>query len=81
MSDSQSFKIFGENWYNASEYVRIWKRLRADQVFFADKKIIEKHKGHRCHMVRIEGQEDGSFYKVGKEFFASINPPKEKEKP
>lgn len=73
ITDSETVKIFGieGGLYNVHEHVRIWKKLRADKEFFADKKIVEKRKGHRCHLVRVEGQD--SYYKVGKQFYNSID--------
>jgi len=73
ISDTQTFKIFGEALWKVSEHIRIWKKLRADQNFFADKEIVEKQKGYRCHLVRVKEQESGQFYKVGKEFFNTVS--------
>ena len=71
--DDQTAKIFGEEkLWCVHEHVRIWKKLKADKEFFADKKIIEKHKVYRAHLVRVEGQQEGSYYKVCKEFFNMI---------
>lgn len=71
--DAQTVKIFGEErLWCVSEHIRIWKKLNADRAFFKDKKVIEKHKGHRCHLVRVEGQEKHKMYKVGKEFFNEV---------
>lgn len=74
ISDSQTVKIWGNETgiYRVYEHIRIWKKLQADRNFFANKKIIEKKKGYRSHLVRIEGQEKGSYYKVGKEFFNEV---------
>lgn len=74
ISDTQTAKIWGgeEGIYNVSEHIRIWKKLQSDRSFFEDKKIIEKKKGYRCHLIRIEGLEDNQWYKVGKEFFKEI---------
>ena len=67
--DPQTIKIFGlEKMSNVSEHIRIWKKLKADKEFFAGKNIIEKRKGRRCHLVRL----DKVYYKVGKEFYNSI---------
>lgn len=73
ITDSETFKIYGNesDLYKVREHVRIWKKLQADKQFFADKKIVEKQKGHRCHLVRVEGQD--SYYKVGKQFYNSID--------
>lgn len=71
--DQQSFKIFGENWTGSSEYVRKWKRLQADKNFFKDKEIIEKKKGNRCYMIRTTDGEVNCYYKVGKEFYVTLN--------
>ena len=71
--DRETAKIFGDKLWRVNEHIRIWKKLREDKQFFADKKIVEKRKGHRCHLVRVEGQEEGSYYKVGKEFFNTIH--------
>ena len=74
LSDTQAVKIYGDESgiYKCLEHVRIWKKLQADRQFFADKKIIEKRKGHRCHLVRVEGQTEHEAYKVGKEFYNEI---------
>ena len=70
ISDTQTAKIFGESQlYCVSEHMRIWKKLKSEQEFFADKKIIEKKKGYRSHLVRTEGQKENEYYKVGKEFY------------
>lgn len=70
--DDEAFKIFGENkLYNVHEHVRIWRKLKDDRAFFEGKKIVEKTKGHRCHLIRIEGQEH--FYKVGKQFWNEVS--------
>lgn len=75
LSDSNAFKIWGDESgiYKALEHIRIWRKFKQDQNYFADKKIIEKKKGHRCHLVRTSEMLDGQFYKVGKEFFNSIS--------
>jgi len=71
--DKQSAKIFGEaGLYKIYEYIRMWNRLNKDREYFKDKKIVEKKKSYRCHMVRIEGQEDNCFFKVGKDFFDEV---------
>jgi ribosomal protein S8 len=74
ISDTQLTKIWGDESgiSKASEHIRIWKKLKSDRDFFADKKILEKHKGHRSHLVRIEGQPEGQYYKVGRQFYESI---------
>lgn len=74
ISDSQLFKIWGDESgiYKAQEHIRRWKKLQSDRGFFTDKTIIEKKKGHRCHLVRIENQKDDSWYKVGKDFYKEI---------
>lgn len=74
ISDSQLVKIWGNESgiYKAFEHIRIHKKLQSDRQFFADKKIVEKVKGHRSHLVRVEGQPDGEYYKVGKEFYNEI---------
>lgn len=74
ISDAQAFKIWGseEGMYKVLEQMRIWKKLQADRNFFADKKIVEKTKGHRSHLVRIDGQEKNQYYKVGKEFYKEV---------
>lgn len=76
ISDSQAVKIYGneDGIYKINEHIRIWKKLRSDENFFSDKKIIEKKKGYRSHLVRIQGQQEGQYYKVGKEFFNLITP-------
>lgn len=73
ISDKQSAEILGENCYNVYEYKRMWVKLNSDREFFEGKKIIEKKKGYRCHMVRIAGMEEGEYYKVGKEFFNELS--------
>ncbi len=74
ISDSQAFKIWGDETgvYKVLEHERIWKKLQQDRHFFADKEIIEKTTGHRCHLVRVQGQEKGEYYKVGKEFYKEV---------
>lgn len=72
--DDDSAEIFGnDKIYCVSEHIRIWKKLNEDRKFFSDKKIIEKRKGYRCHIVRVEGQTENQGYKVGKEFFKEID--------
>ena len=73
LTDKEAVKIYGSESgiYKVLEHIRIWKKLQSDKRFFADKKIIEKQKGHKCHLVRVEGQD--LYYKVGKEFYKSIN--------
>ena len=74
--DDQSAKIFGEEkLYAVSEHIRIWRKLKSDQAFFADKKITEKKKGYRCHLVHVDNEPENSYYKVGKEFFNSVKSP------
>lgn len=74
ISDQDIYNIYDceDGLWKAQEHIRIWKKLQADRKFFKDKRIIEKEKGHRCHLVRIEGQNDGSFYKVGKQFYNEV---------
>jgi ribosomal protein S8 len=67
--DQQTFKIFGENWTTVSEYTRQWKCLHRDLDFIGDRKIIEKHKENRKHLVRLEGMTAGSWYRVSKDFY------------
>lgn len=74
ITDSQSAKIFGENrLYCVTEHVRKWKRLKSDRDFFKGKKIVEKTKGHRCHLVRLDTEPANSWYKVGKEFYQELD--------
>jgi len=74
INDDQSAKIFGDDkLYCVSEHIRKWKRLKKDQEYFADKKIVAKQKGHRCHLVRIDTEPENSWYKVRKEFYETIN--------
>jgi hypothetical protein len=75
--DKEVYKIFGEmGLYKIHEYLRIWKKLKADREFFKDKVIVAKEKGHRMHLVKIKHNEqkelDNEFYKVGKEFWNEI---------
>jgi len=76
--DDQTFKIFGETGlWKVHEHIRVWNKLHSDREFFKDKKIVEKKKGYRCHLVRIDSTPyvaggDNQFYKVGKEFFKEI---------
>lgn len=74
LSDTEAVKIWGneEGIYKSLEHVRIWKKLNADRDFFADKKIIEKKKGYRTHLVRTADQPKDQYYKVGKEFYNSL---------
>lgn len=74
ISDSQLFKIWGDEtgMYKSQEHIRRYKKLQADRNFFADKKIIEKKKGYRCHLVHIDGEPKNSYYKVGKQFYDSV---------
>lgn len=68
--DNQTAKIFGgDKLYRVYEHIRIWEKLKQDREFFKDKKIYEKRKGHRCHLVRISSEH---WYKVGKEFFNEV---------
>jgi hypothetical protein len=69
--DDQTAKIFGnDKIYAVSEHIRIWKKLKSDREFFALVKIVEKKKGYRSHLVRLEGQ--NHYYKVGKEFYNTV---------
>lgn len=71
--DDQSAKIFGnDKLYRVNEHVRIWKKLQSDREFFRDKKIYDKKKGHRCHLVKISKEND-FWYKVGKEFYRELD--------
>ena len=72
--DQDLFKICpDENWLcNAQEHIRAWDKLKKDREFFKDKKIVEKKKGYRSHLVRLEGMKQDSYYKVGKEFYNEI---------
>lgn len=73
ISDDETVKIFTEEGlWKVSEHIRIWKKLNADRDFFSGKNIIEKRKGHRCHLVKTDEMADGQYYKVGKEFFNEI---------
>ncbi len=69
--DDETAKIFGnDKIYRVSEYIRIWVRLQADREYFKDKKIVEKSKGHRCHLIKLDGEQH--YYKVGKEYWNEI---------
>jgi len=70
--DEQTVDIFGDESgvWKVWEYVRMWKRLNQDKNFFKAFVVIEKSRGHRSHLVRVQGQE--SWYKVGKEFYETI---------
>lgn len=71
--DDQKAKIFGNsNIYKIYDYERIWKKLTSDRDYFKDLLIIEKKKGHRCHLVRTKDMNEGSYLKVGKEFYNEI---------
>lgn len=72
ITDQQACEIWGDEdgVYKVEEHKRIWRKLNADRDFFKDKKIVEKKKGYRCHLVRLENMD--SWYKVGKEFFSEI---------
>lgn len=74
ISDTQTVKIYGDESgiYKVFEHIRKWKRLQKDRNFFADKKIIDKTKGRRCHLVRVGSLEENQYYKVGKEFWNEI---------
>ena len=74
ISDRQLVNIWGDETgiYKSSEHIRRWKKLKSDRSFFADKKIVEKRKGHRCHLVRLENEPANSWYKVGKDFYNEI---------
>lgn len=71
LSDTKACKIWGneEGVYKCLEHIRIWKKLQSDREYFKNVKIIEKKKGHRCHLIKIEGLGENSYYKVGKEFY------------
>ena len=71
--DDQAAKIFGNDCiYKVLEHERIWKKFNQDKEWFKDKKIIEKKKGYRCHLVRTIDMRKDSYIKVGKEFYNSI---------
>jgi len=72
--DDQSAKIFGnDKIYRVHEHVRIWQRLQKDKEYFKGKTIVEKTKGHRCHLVRTNDMSENSYVKVGKGFWNSID--------
>ena len=73
--DPQVFDIYRDEsgLWKSREHARIWRKLRADQNFFKGKKIIAKMKGHRCHMVHVDPEPENSWYKVGKEFYNSLD--------
>ena len=75
--DQETVNIYGNESgiWKVREHTRIWRKLRADQDFFKGKKIIAKMRGHRCHMVHVDPEPENSWYKVGKEFYDSINLP------
>lgn len=70
--DNQTVDIFGDEsgCYKALKYVRMWRRLNHDTEFFQGKKIVEKYKACRKHLVRLQDQEH--WYQVGKEFYETI---------
>ena len=71
--DKQTCEIFGESGlWKVGEHVRIWKKLKEDTSFFEGKKVLEKRKGYRCHLIRTDGMEEGKWYRVGKEYYNSI---------
>lgn len=73
--DNQSAKIFGEEGlYKVHDYVRMYRRLEKDKQFFAGKNIVEIRKGHRCHLARTDDMKEGTYYKVGKDFYCSETP-------
>lgn len=74
LSDTNAFKIWGseEGTYKSLEHVRIWKKLQTDREFFKNKKILEKTKGYRSHLIRTDDIGEGQFYKAGKEFWNEI---------
>jgi len=59
------------NLQTMTEYQRQWHRLQGDLSFFTDKKyILEKH-----GKTRIAKLEDGTCYKVGKDFYEMKSTP------
>lgn len=54
--------------FNQLEFKSAFK----DREFFKNEKIIEKKKGHRCHLVRCEGMKEDAYYKVGKQFYKEV---------
>jgi len=67
--DQEYFKLVGKdeepNFTTLCEYKRQWGRLQADKSFFMGKKCkLEKH-----GKTRIAIMEDGTCYKVGKEYY------------
>lgn len=71
--DDQTAKIFGnDRIYCVSEHVRKWKKLQSDRNIFSTKKIVEKKKGYRCHLVRTEDMAINSYFRVGKEFWNEV---------
>lgn len=69
ITDRQARQI-GIKTYNIYDYTMMWKRLRYDEEFFKDKKIVEKKHTHRNFLVRTKGQEH--YFKVGSLFYNSI---------
>ena len=68
--DQEYFKLCKDdtefpNLCTMSEYKRQWQRLQGDRSFFKGKKYkLEKH-----GKTRIAKMEDGTCYKVGKDFY------------
>lgn len=73
-SDDDLCKIYGRepNFSVASEYMRQWRKYKADIDFFKNKLIKNARKGHRCYLVEVEGLKDGQFYRCGKEYYKLI---------
>ena len=75
LSDTMVAKIWGgePNWTTAEEYKRQWRKLKADREFFKDIKILSLEKGRRCYLAEYE---KGKYYKIGKDYYEEITPPK-----
>jgi hypothetical protein len=73
--DYEVAKFLGRepNYRTVENYKKNWRRLKNDKTRFADEEIIEKIHFNRGYYIRLKGMDKHSLYKVGKDFYSSIN--------
>jgi hypothetical protein len=74
-TDSDLAKIYGKepNFYTSEIYKKAWLKLKLEKEEFKDKEIVEKHHSKGKYLIRLKGMDKFSWYKVGKDFYNTIN--------